>query len=73
VRAIIMVTAEQVSDSCGFAVPLMEYQEERPLLRQFWGRKTDEEFAEYCETKEFNGKSIDGLPALPLPVPPRSA
>ncbi|THV42771.1 pyridoxamine 5'-phosphate oxidase family protein [Glycomyces buryatensis] len=72
VRAVILVSAEQVSDSCGYSVPFMDYREDRTLLQSFWGRKSEEEFAEYCETKEFNGKSIDGLPALPLPLPPRA-
>lgn len=70
-RAVIVVTAELVSDSCGFAVPFMEYVDERPLHADYFGRKSDEEFRAYCENKEFNGQSIDGLPALPLPLPPR--
>lgn len=71
VRSIIIVRAKLITDTCGFAVPIMEYQEDRSLLRQYWGRKTDDEFAEYCETRETVGTSLDGLPALPLPVPPR--
>lgn len=72
-RAIIMVEAIKVSDSCGFAVPFMNYQAEREQHAQHFGRKTDEEFAAYCAGKEFNRASIDGLPALPLPLPPRTA
>ena len=71
VRAIILVRAERVSDSCGYAVPFMDYQQDRPLHAQNFGRKSDEEFAVYCEKKEYNGTSIDGLPALRLPLPPR--
>jgi hypothetical protein len=70
-RAVVVVRVEQVSDSCGYAVPLMDYQQERNLHHQFLGRKTDEEFAAYCESKPFNPVSIDGLPALPVPLPPR--
>ncbi len=69
-RSIIDVSAERISDSCGYAVPFMEYREERSLHREYFGRRTDEEFAAYCERKEYNGRSIDGLPALPLPLPP---
>ncbi len=69
-RSIIVVTAERISDSCGYAVPFLEYREERSLHREYFGRRTDEEFAAYCERKEYNGTSIDGLPALPLPLPP---
>ncbi|GAA2749540.1 pyridoxamine 5'-phosphate oxidase family protein [Kitasatospora cinereorecta] len=72
-RAIVLVHAERVSDSCGFAVPLMDYRADRDLHVQYFDRKTDEEFGTYCEGKEYVGTSIDGLPALPLPLPPRPA
>lgn len=72
VRAIVVVTAKLISDTCGYAVPFMDYREERPLHAEFFGRKTDEEFAAYCVRKEHNGTSIDGLPAVPLPLPPRT-
>jgi hypothetical protein len=72
-RAIIVVTAERISDTCGFAVPFMDYREERTLHADYFGRKTDEEFRAYCESKDHNGQSIDGLPALPLPLPPRTS
>ena len=70
-RSVVLVHAEQVSDSCGYAVPLMEYQEERDTHAQYFGRKSEEEFAAYCAGKPFNPVSIDGLPALPVPLPPR--
>ena len=70
-RAIIVVRAERISDSCGFAVPVMDYQQDRSLHAEHLGRKSDAEFVAYCETKEYNGTSIDGMPALPLPLPPR--
>ncbi|MEV0778816.1 pyridoxamine 5'-phosphate oxidase family protein [Streptomyces sp. NPDC050433] len=70
-RAIILVSAVRISDSCGFAVPFMEYREERTLHAEHFARKTDEEFAAYCEKKV--GVSLDGLPALPLPLPARTA
>jgi len=71
-RAIIVVTAHRISDTCGYAVPFMDYVEDRDLHAQYFGRKTDDEFAAYCENKEYNPVSIDGLPALPLPLPERS-
>lgn len=71
VRAIVVVSANLVTDTCGYAVPFMDYVEERDTHATFFGRKTDAEFAAYCESKEFNGTSIDGMPALPLPLPPR--
>ncbi|MEV6952070.1 pyridoxamine 5'-phosphate oxidase family protein [Streptomyces sp. NPDC051183] len=71
-RAVIVVRARRITDVCGYAVPFMEYQGERTLHAEYFGRKTDEEFAAYCEKKEFIETSIDGLPALPLPLPPRT-
>lgn len=50
-RAIILVGAVRISDSCGFAVPFMEYREERTQHAQHFARKSDEEFAAYCEKK----------------------
>ncbi|MFJ6673590.1 pyridoxamine 5'-phosphate oxidase family protein [Actinosynnema sp. NPDC091369] len=70
-RAVVVVTAKLISDTCGFAVPFMDYRGERTLHEEFFGRKTDEEFSAYCESKTFNAVSMDGLPALPLPLPPR--
>ncbi|MDH2392253.1 pyridoxamine 5'-phosphate oxidase family protein [Streptomyces sp. HNM0663] len=71
-RAIILVHAVRISDACGFAVPFMDYREERTQHAEHFGRKTDEEFAAYCEKKEHVGVSLDGLPALPLPLPARA-
>lgn len=70
-RAIILVRATMVSDSCGFAVPFMDYREERSQHADHFGRKSDPEFAAYCARKPFNRESIDGLPGLPLPLPER--
>jgi hypothetical protein len=65
------VTAKLISDTCGFAVPFMDYRGERTLHEEYFDRKSDEEFAAYCEKKDFVGVSMDGLPAVPLPLPPR--
>ena len=72
-RAIIVVTAQRISDTCGYSIPFMDYREERTLHSDYFGRKTDEEFAAYCERKDHVGVSLDGLPALPLPLPPLPA
>ena len=72
-RAIVLVHATMVSDSCGFAVPFMDYREERSQHAEYFGRKSEAEFAAYCARKPHNEASIDGLPALPLPLPGRTA
>lgn len=60
-RAVIVVDIERVSDSCGYAVPLMEYVGERDLLPRHFARKGVEGSADYRRRK--NRTSIDGLPA----------
>jgi hypothetical protein len=42
------------------------------LHSDYFGRKTDDQFAAYCAAKPHNAVSLDGLPALPLPLPARS-
>lgn len=61
-RSVIVIDVERVSDSCGYGVPLMEYQGDRDLLVQFWSRKSPEEKADYRATR--NGHSIDGVPVF---------
>jgi hypothetical protein len=62
-RAVVDVTVTRVSDSCGYAVPLMAYQGDRDLLPRYFERKSPEEIARYRAKK--NTASIDGLPAVP--------
>ena len=61
-RAIIVVTADRISDSCGYAVPVMELTEERDLLTRWAERRTPEELVDY--RIKHNTYSIDGIPAL---------
>lgn len=62
VRSIIDVEVTRVSDSCGYAVPLMDYTGDRDLLTRSHSRRDEQALAEYAVTK--NHTSIDGLPAL---------
>ncbi|GAB3436265.1 pyridoxamine 5'-phosphate oxidase family protein [Actinophytocola sediminis] len=73
VRAIVLVNATMVSDSCGFAVPFLDYREERTQHAEHFGRRSEAEFAAYCARKPHNVASIDGLPAIPVPLPERTA
>lgn len=68
-RAIIVVTAELIRDTCGFAVPLMSYDEDRSLHGDRFRREDDAGLSAYFEKKEHVATSIDGLPGLPLPLP----
>ncbi|KUN20515.1 pyridoxamine 5'-phosphate oxidase [Streptomyces antibioticus] len=69
-RAIIVVTARQVRDSCGYAVPFMTYDEDRDLHARRFAREDDESLSAYFAKKEHIATSLDGLPGLPLPLPP---
>ncbi|MEV8317027.1 pyridoxamine 5'-phosphate oxidase family protein [Streptomyces sp. NPDC059900] len=69
-RAIIVVTAELVRDTCGYGVPFMSYDEDRDLHARRFAREDDASLSEYFTKKEHIARSIDGLPGLPLPLPP---
>jgi hypothetical protein len=59
-RSVITVEVSRVSDSCGYAVPLMSYEGERGLLIQAHSRRSVDDLVTYRATR--NGASIDGLP-----------
>lgn len=63
VRSVIVVHVERVSDSCGHAVPTMEYRADRDILDLSARRKGEDRLADY--RREMNGASIDGLPGYP--------
>jgi hypothetical protein len=69
-RAIIVVHAELIRDTCGYAVPLMTYDDDRDLHGKRFAREDDVSLGAYFQSKEHVGVSIDGLPGLPLPLPP---
>ncbi|MFE4822441.1 pyridoxamine 5'-phosphate oxidase family protein [Streptomyces sp. NPDC056704] len=71
-RAIIVVTAELVRDTCGYAVPFMSYEADRDLHGKRFARENDASLSEYFTKKDHVATSLDGLPALPLPLPPRT-
>jgi pyridoxamine 5'-phosphate oxidase-like protein len=69
-RAVIVVTAERIRDSCGYAVPFMSYEEDRDLHARRFAREDDTSLSDYFRGKEHIETSLDGLPGLPLPLPP---
>ncbi|MGN6253854.1 MAG: pyridoxamine 5'-phosphate oxidase family protein [Solirubrobacterales bacterium] len=65
-RAIVLVDVTRVADSCGYGVPLMSYEGERPHM-EAWAEKKlrvggEAEIEAYVARK--NAVSIDGLPAF---------
>ncbi len=67
-RGVVVIDVERVSDSCGYAVPLMDHQGDRDLLTRWADNRGDERLATYRTTR--NARSIDGLPALAPPTVP---
>jgi hypothetical protein len=59
-RQIYDVTIDSVQTSCGFAVPFMDYKEERDVLKNWAEKKGPEGIHEYWEAR--NVTSIDGKP-----------
>jgi hypothetical protein len=62
VRSVIVVEITRVSDSCGFAVPLLRYEGEREQLQAWAKKKGAEGLKDYRAAK--NSQSIDGLRGL---------
>lgn len=63
-RAIIKVYVSRIADSCGYAVPLMEFKEDRDTLLLWADRKGADGIETY--KKEKNRESLDGLPGLDI-------
>jgi hypothetical protein len=61
-RGIVRVTVERIADSCGFGVPLYQFEGERSQLLDSAARKGESGLREYQQVH--NRASIDGLPAL---------
>lgn len=61
-RSFIRITCERISDSCGFGVPLMEFQGNRSQLTEWAQRKGEHGLVKYQQAN--NQKSIDGIPAI---------
>lgn len=62
VRAVVLLTVDRVSDSCGFGVPVMAFQGHRPQLGDWARRKGQAGLVEY--RTEHNAQSIDGIAGL---------
>lgn len=65
-RAVVRVHAHRISDSCGYAVPLMDFRAERDLLDSWSASRGSEKLARY--RVERNAVSLDGLPGLTVPA-----
>jgi hypothetical protein len=61
-RSVIRVRLDRVSTSCGYGVPLLQFEGERDQLHKFAERRGPDGLVEY--RAENNAASIDGLPGL---------
>lgn len=61
-RTIVKIRVTRISDSCGYAVPLYQFVEDRRVLDDWVERKGPQGVAEYQRTR--NAHSIDGLSGL---------
>jgi Pyridoxamine 5'-phosphate oxidase len=70
-RSIVTVWVERIADSCGYGVPLMSHEGRREHM-DLWAAKklrVGGPAALLDYQREKNSVSIDGLPAVDLPVP----
>lgn len=63
VRSVIEVDVTRISDSCGYGVPLMDFESHRPTMQQWADRKGPDGIRAYWAEK--NTVSIDGLAGVP--------
>lgn len=59
-RQIVVLQVDSAQTSCGYGVPLYDFQEERQTLKEWASKKGEQGIADYW--KEKNQTSIDGLP-----------
>jgi hypothetical protein len=67
-RSVVIVHVSRIADSCGYGVPLMSYEGERPH-HDAWAQKrlrTGGEDALLDYQRQKNAQSLDGLPAVEL-------
>ncbi len=64
VRSIVRVNVTRVSDSCGFGVPLFEFNRQRDAAEKYVTSKTADEIE--AGIASYNRESLDGLPGIDL-------
>ncbi len=62
IRSVIRVDCRRISDSCGFGVPRMTYEQDRTQLPAYSERKGPEGIEDFKAAR--NARSLDGLPGL---------
>jgi hypothetical protein len=62
VRAILRIEVTRISDSCGYGVPIYNFERERDTLVNWADKKGSDGVARYIREK--NSKSLDDLPGI---------
>ena len=62
-RSVIVVDVTRTSDSCGYGVPTMAYESDRPVLDLDHAKRGAAGLEQY--RRDRNARSIDGLPGWP--------
>jgi hypothetical protein len=63
-RSVIRVEVERIADSCGYGVPVMQFERKRTQYDQWLAKKLEQDGALDDYVAEKNAASIDGLPAV---------
>ena len=65
-RSIVSVDVQRISDSCGYGVPLMSHEGERPHMDAWAAKKVRATGPDALRAyqRDKNARSIDGLPAI---------
>jgi hypothetical protein len=61
VRSVIVITLDRISDSCGYGVPLLSYEGERPQMAAWVEHKGSAGIEQY---QADHNVSVDGMPGL---------
>jgi len=64
-RSIICLSIDRITDSCGWGVPMFEFQGEREQFAKYEAQKTDANLRE--SQLKWNMESVDGLPGVSEP------
>lgn len=64
VRSVIVIDLARIADSCGYAVPRLDYVDDRDVLDLHNAKQGPEKLVTYRANR--NAQSLDGLPGLPL-------
>lgn len=61
-RSIIKINVQRIQDACGYAVPILEFKQERDVLDKWAANKGADGIKKYI--RERNSESLDGLKGI---------